>query len=67
MKRISRIFSALDPKQHCDVSFTVDEVLTLLSAIEELENTTISLDISPGGSPQFVVGNNIYTIYDKAK
>lgn len=67
MKRISRIFSTSDPKQHCDVSFTVNEVLKLLSVIEELKSTEISLDISPGGSPQFVVGNNIYTVYDKAK
>lgn len=67
MKRMSKITSTSDLKKISQVSFTADEVLQLLKGIEEPENSEISLDISPGGSPQFVVVNNIYTVYDKAK
>lgn len=48
-------------------SFSAGEVLSLLSSIEELQGIDISVDITVEGTLCFVVGENLYSVWENGR
>lgn len=60
MKRLKRNVSASSDIVNNEVMFTPDDIIELLSHIDELKNTNISLTETPDGILEFTIGNSAY-------
>lgn len=62
MKRLMKSVAASNNVSTDQYTFTPADVIALLSQIEELSGVNISLEKTPDGMPEFVIGDSAYMI-----